>query len=634
LFAHIKSIIRQRVIAKWGIHDSIPVEVTNTVTVRAADEAQGNVNDCVTCYDDKPDADVARQYGVLMSSLFEVELPPDSHAFQSRNTTRFPFIVRRVERMELLQSRGDRRLISLDIDTRIIRQAMHDLPVQDVSSSEYLLPIGIFNKGMLIDFDSKDSRRSLNLASRGVSYAAGYGWLLSLPDNDQLKRRLISNDIICTLLWAICCRKGSDHSLPRQSYEHIRSLPELLKELSDEEVPGVPALPLSSCAEEAERLLSEAQNLWDDLLGSQTARFADGILTLWNDYIPFVVVRKEDMDGNRHLLKCAVEYGDAPEVYVYLNDGHEPNAVQKDSTVREKPRIVGFWGKPLDDVITLAGFLEGHCEHTHFFLPEGVEFAGVPRLCLPKDIPQPEFSDIQRDAYVLFHRTAFSIKRHRSSKGPHLIQVALIPKLDDLYLPMLVVLLAGLAWSAACWWDWAQSLSRPWIWPNDPLYFRYVSLAQTGIIGIVVSVLSIALSLRVNQVTEALRALLLKHLLTWFYWTVALLSSSCVLWSLSAWLAHTDNSYVTETSGQPLLEICAVLVHLAATVLTFLTLWRLLNLKRTLTGPRNLLRRFVGDVVPMVVLPYEIRGERAEYDIVDKFDFEADTVPVLTRPQS
>ncbi|MDR2896695.1 MAG: hypothetical protein LBV30_08635 [Propionibacteriaceae bacterium] len=288
-------------------------------------------------------------------------------------TKRFPFVIRRVESMNMIGRHGDERHVSLDIDARIIRRVIRSvgmLPSDDVGPKEFLLPIALFNKGILIDFDAKDSHRNLNLASRQVSYAAGFSWLFALlPENDREK--VGNSTTLRQIIWDICRRDANTLNAPEARPGWIAYLGNVHHLLGIEKRP--------SCQD---------RRLWRRIVGPDASSpFALGLLSLWDDYIPMVVVRKKVMGKQRHLIKIKVIQGQMPESFahrakssmldesgneVMANSGRRSKESQPRS-IKRPPRAISFFGKPVIIPVTMQGSLEGHCEHTEFRLPKGVE---------------------------------------------------------------------------------------------------------------------------------------------------------------------------------------------------------------------------------------------------------------------
>ena len=126
---------------------------------------RGGLNACAASLSSEPRSwDRIKQYSALLNELYRPARCDDPHQ------TSLPFVVRRVERMKPLRTRGDKRTVSLDIDSAALEQAIvRTYPEDDISPDEFLLPLGAFSKEILLDFDAHDSKGGLNLATRGTA---------------------------------------------------------------------------------------------------------------------------------------------------------------------------------------------------------------------------------------------------------------------------------------------------------------------------------------------------------------------------------------------------------------------------------------------------------------------------------
>jgi len=250
--------------------------------------------------------------------------------------------------MRVIRRHGDRRNLSLDIDSGKLKNARKRIyPPEDISSQEFLLPIAIFSKEILLDFDSTGS-----LATRGISDVAAYAWLLGGLD-EGLRKRVEAASVVKEIIWNICRSNDWDSEDFGGRFDEWKA--------------------------HVHESFGACTSLWRSL--EKDEFFLKNMYFLQLNYLPLLVLRKEDYeDGCRHVVKFAVEYGDPPENFMLAN---KPNNA--------------WWGiKAIPFTMTFIDNLEGHCEHIHLLLPSGTHFTTVPRMWVPNDLPKAEQTRIIR----------------------------------------------------------------------------------------------------------------------------------------------------------------------------------------------------------------------------------------------
>ena len=517
------------------------------------------------CYQnsDEPPAynDVA-EYGRLLHQLYD---PGDDTANWNQFAARehFPFVVRRVETIKLLRKEGDERRISLDVDSAILahRCAGIMLPEEDISQRELLVPIGIFPKNILLRFNSRDSRRNLNLGAVCLSYAAGYAWLIgNLPNQNvdeiierpgraDLRRRILEQTpaaaSVRKFLWHVCTRTSQRDPVGATVQSPA---PDCLAEYA-EWMRGHPDEPY----------VAGAYQLVTDL--KTDAWFRARLAMLWDNYFPVVVVhRKYFTNCERHMIKFAVTYENSPEPWLESLE----------------PPLDPFLGHAITRPVEQFGVLEAHAEHLRVVCPPGFEFADEPLFLFPSQTPEAELRRFtehtpQRTAAELddgrprfiMHRRTLTVKRHLSSRAePQLLRYALVPQISDFALPTMFLFLAALGWFVACLVDWQ---------------FQWWNLSEVGITHTITAVtiggpiLTSAWSLLMRQRAGVLRGLILKKLL-WRIWaTSGLIALTIIVWSsvgsLRAVTPSRPNNLLT-AAMLPSLQVAAIGLLLLATLVT------------------------------------------------------------------
>ena len=520
-------------------------------------------------------------YGRLLHRMYD---PPADEA--NRVAEHFPFVIRRVETIKLHRELGDRRAISLDIDSSLLCYLSEKspdykhlkLPERDISPTERLIPIGIFPKQTLLDFDSRDSRRNLNLAARCISYAAGYAWLISgLPADLQaaVDAPTEAANSVRQTLWQICIRP-TDDTFTVTRWQPADAIAQYRPPISD----------LVTAA--------QADQLWRKLL--DTPGFAERLGFLYDSYFPFVVVRAERFcDGGRHMIKFAITVGQPAEKWV----------------TRQR-------GLYQAETISQYGVLEGHSEHLRIISPPGIEFNGFPDLGLPTWTSAADLAAIRADPpRAVFNRRVLTIQRHSSTAAePHVVRAIVGAHLSNFIGPSSILLVVSLAWLVAALFDWQfASLRGP--------HFDLAAVRWTDypLLSVVISAASLAWTLTTRQAMQPLRHLLLGRTVDGVFATVLVVGATSIGWAVVAKLSHARDSLSPLTRGLlPYLTGLVLALFLAAFIGC---LWMLVSLLLTWVFQRSLHKRthdYVGVQQSMSLFPYDWANDKnTSWVEVDRF---------------
>ena len=535
--------------------------------------------------DQVPAYDEIESYGELLHTLYD---PPNSERMDSPQYTaeHFPFIIRRVETMKLYRLKGDKREISLDIDSRTLCDTFTrvHLPKGDKNQKDWLIPIAVFRKQILLNFDSRDSRRNLNLAARCVSYVAGYAWLLYTLQ-PEMRDKLLSDDgiVVRYKLWAICERDSNPSSGEgdKISWDSVWN--------------EIPVAANDGAG-------SKARKLWNELLGIPS--FKRRLTLLYDNYFPFVVVHKRDFkDHERHMIKFAVTYGQPAELWANAEEHR-------------------YRGKPLADSLEQYGVLEAHSEHLRLICPPGIEFADRPTLYLPYDTPQSEVKRLKgHPPTYVFHRRTIAIRRHESSGWePHLIRLSIMPDLSDFIFPTVLLFIVAFLWLLASMAEWLVT----------GLHLDKVHWTINFPVTLGLPAATFLWTLRARWAVQPLRGFLLlgtigqiwQPLFSRIYVTTISISAAVASWSVIVrlWIARPSLSAVTN-AVLPSISVIAIALVGAALIVTGLTIHFLFSAWRNQHDIRRVTQHHLGQQIPMQIGAWKLDADgKTTYH--DKFKFE------------
>jgi len=411
----------------------------------------------------------------------------------------FPWILRRVETLSILTDTGEKRRLSLDIDTHTLFEC--GKKVREAISSEFgecekkgdcekivyqdsmPVPFALFSKGILLDFSAKLGDKSLSLEKKSICWLAGFAWLLQAAPNKGVN---ISEGLRKQLWWI--CR----HRPEQLESDQIETLvpwttpPDYWLKTKFSEIEGNPECLAGAFIEELYSLL---------FMNDQPTIFYHRLKLLSTNYYPLVVVPFEETISPRTILKFDYLYGKSAEMWykdkkashfwlpnqlkrsVQHNEEIDANKDAEQSCIvckimtktfnyiRLFCRTIVPHG-PWPWSVTLFGDLEGHCEHTHIALPTNVELVGgswddrssglqkniVELEPLPSSLQSQLYNgateqeileaveEIQEESHVKFFRNIVTVRRHKSLKrSGMLLKFGLLPSLDGVFGPLIIV---------------------------------------------------------------------------------------------------------------------------------------------------------------------------------------------------